>query len=362
MAKIVEMLGALLVGVLLFNGVYQLAKDFKPSEFGLGKFTHSFTNRFESEQISGFTEDADTLVQSLSTFEKQGKQTYLWLGASQIHSINKPQPGDRLAVTVANATAQSKGSQRRFVQLSEPNANLHELWALLHHTNERAKLNGVVLAMTYDDLNEYGIRDSVLPLYKTAPVDESQIDESRVAIGESELDARDTPQAWLEDLLVDWIEGGFEPFQKRSLIRSYIEASFKLGIVRLAFAVTKRGQIKIKPKRQAWNEEALDRIISYLQKTSVPLVIYKAPHQPGLVPFYHPRKAYDDYFKNLETRIASLDGVTYLDLETIVGQEHWGLSATMQPDVFHFTAHGHQLLGKAMDDAIEQLEVKNAVQ
>ena len=338
-----------------------MAKDFDPKNFGLGKNTHSFVNQFEDMQISGFADDVTNLVRTVRKFREDGAKTFLWLGASQLHSINQPNPGDKLAVTYANQTSTQKSANRRYVQLSEPNANFHELWAMLHSVISKTNVDGVILGFTYDDLNEPGLRKSLIPFYRASPIESELLEEQQSTEKSAELATNKTPQAWLENILVDQIEGRLTAFQKRGLIRAYIEAMYKNWIVQAIFAVKKKPQVKLIPDRQKWNEKAFTRIREKLSEQEIPLIVYKAPHQPGMKPFYHPRKPFDHYHENLSKTLTSSKNSHYFDFETIVDSSHWGINAAGQPDAFHFTVVGHRILGKAVDDAIQKLEVDNAL-
>lgn len=338
-----------------------MAKDFEPKNFGLGKNTHSFVNQFENAQISGFANDSTNLVATIKKFRGEGSKTFLWLGASQLHSINQPKPGDKLAVTYANKASAKKSANRRYVQLSEPNANFHELWAMLYAVIAKTDVDGVILGFTYDDLNETGLRKNIIPLYRASPIEPALLEEQQSVANAAELDTNKTPQAWLENILVDQIEGRLMAFQKRGLIRAYIEAMYKNWIVRAVFAVKKKPQVRLVPDRQKWNEKAFSRIQQELARRNIPLIVYQAPHQPGMKPFYHPRKPYDDYHTNLSKTLTSSKNSHYLNFETIVDSPHWGINAAGQPDVFHFTVVGHRILGKAIDEAIQKLEVDNAL-
>lgn len=160
MRKIIELCLSLAFGFAGFWALTLQAADFSPRNFGLGKNTHSFTNRFEDLQISGFANDLAILKKNQSKLQEQGNKTVLWVGASQLHAINRPQKGDQLAVTFANQDASKKNRARRYIQLSEPNANYHELWAIISAFLDETPPDAIVLALTYDDLKELGIRDS----------------------------------------------------------------------------------------------------------------------------------------------------------------------------------------------------------
>ena len=70
-------------------------------------------------------------------------------------------------------------------------------------------------------------------------------------------------------------------------------------------------------------------------------------------PFYHPRDEYDAYLAALAAR-CEREGRPYLDLETLVPAELWGITNNWQPDVFHFRNRGHELLGQAVDGWLEE--------
>ena len=96
---------------------------------------------------------------------------------------------------------------------------------------------------------------------------------------------------------------------------------------------------------------ALDALFALARADGVPVLVYKAPHRPGMHPFFHRRADYDAYHEQLAARCAP-EGATYVDLQELVPAELWGRTNNNAPDVFHFREEGHRRLGRAVDGAL----------
>ena len=88
----------------------------------------------------------------------------LWLGNSQLHSINQFQLGDETASLILHKKLQSK--DKYLLTFSQPNANLQEHFLLFEYLSNRVPITELILPVVFDDLRETGIRDNLQDILK----------------------------------------------------------------------------------------------------------------------------------------------------------------------------------------------------
>lgn len=351
-------------------------RDFVADELGLGLQTYSFRAVDASgEPISGDASDAPALAGRLRSQRRAGRTTALWLGASQLHAVNRPGPEPRLAVAVAEQRARERGGDVAYTQLSLPNAGPLELLAVYQAFREPpTRPDRLVLALTYDDLSEIALRDSVVALLDAARPDlagasgtgsgpEAILARARAqaARERSEPPAAPversaiagTPQERLEQSLVATLEALWPAYAERHSLRSAGVAAWKLPLTSLVFRLRGRPIQRIDPRARAVSEQALRALIAQTRSDGVALLVYEAPHRPDAERFYHDRDAYDAFHAEIAAA-ASREGFAHLDLERLVPAETYGLTDQFLPDVFHFREEGHRLLGSAIDRWFEE--------
>jgi hypothetical protein len=366
-------LGGIVAGVLAFSVLARRQADFVGAEVGLGLNTVAYMTWRGDDMVGGNLGDLPALRDAARALRAEGRPLALWLGASQLYAVNHPEEGARTAVSHAQQFAEARDSDLAYVQIASPNTNLHELLAgYLAFRQEGLLPDVLVLGFTYDDLKEPGIRQTALDHIEppTAELAErigpaiARIREARLAedggggAGATEdaspvkrTATSGTPQERLEDALVAWLEQAWPAYAERSTLRAAAETSWKMPVTTLAFRVLSRPQTIIPDEMQDWNGAALDAFFALTAADGVPLVIYQAPHRPDMRPFFHRRRDYDAYHDALAARCADA-GATWLDLETLVPAELWGMTNNHAPDVFHFREEGHVSLGRAIDDAL----------
>jgi len=361
--------GGIVAGVLAFSTLARRQADFVGAEVGLGLNTVAYMTWRGDDMVGGNLGDLPALRDAARTLRSEGHPLALWLGASQLYAVNHPEQHALTAVSHAQQAADARGSELAYVQIASPNTNLHELLAGYLAFRQQGLLPDViVLGFTYDDLKEPGVRQTALDYIQT-PAPETaalagpalaHIRDAKLAEGAGPGEGASpvqrtatsgTPQERLEDALVAWLERAWPAYAERPTLRAAAETAWKMPVTTLAFRVLSRPQTIIPDDMVAWNGTALDAFFALAAADGVPLVIYKAPHRPDMRPFFHRRRDYDAYHDALAARCAAA-GATWLDLETLVPAELWGLTNNHAPDVFHFREEGHVSLGRAIDEAL----------
>ena len=365
-------LGGIFFGIIYFNFFTGQLKEFRPEEFGLGSNTTSHTSEFEKHRISsrGQGQNVSTILEVQDTFKSLNTNSkILWLGASQLHSINHYKEGQQIAAYHATLAARKRSSNSVYLQVSSPNASLHDILGYYLSFRERGlKPDYLVVAIVYDDLREDIIQDWTLDILEglelpstTYGLGITHLSEARdlrdnekkvINLNSSDLiESNDTPQASLELFLENLLESNWQGYSERGKILSYFRLAYLSGMAKIRGDLMQR-QITPVPKANVqWNIDALKTIIRIAREDEVELLFYKQPHLPGEKIFYHNRENYDVFFKWLE-QYCELEGVNYSDLEKIIPAEYWGMTNGYRPDVFHFQDYGHRKLGSVIDEII----------
>jgi hypothetical protein len=357
------------VGILLFTGLAHRQADFRPEDAGLGKNTTSTLDQFDGRAISAYTARSEPMLKSFDILRAQGNRVALWLGASQLHAINRIRPDDHLAVFYANESARERGSSLRYVQVSAPDANLNELLAVYLQLRERSLVPDVlVLSLTYDDLREPGVRPAfvaALPdsldlglehrggLENLALAREQAAEVARPAVGSRDA-MENTPQQRVESVLTASLEELWPAYKHRGQLASWLQVKLLTVAYSLRSQATRHRVPPVPEEGKRWNLLALDTLLELAKRDGAEVFVYKAPHRPGMQPFYHDRASYDAFFAELSQEL-SRESIHYTDLETIVPAELWGETNDGNPDVFHFRGEGHRALGSRVDAALSEL-------
>ena len=367
------MIGGILAGTLLFHVAALRSVDFAADDVALGRNTVAFTARFEERQIGGPIPELPEVLKTARAAREAGRPLVLWLGASQLYAINHPKAGDRTAVVFAAEQAQARGSRAAWIQCASPNSNAHELLCMYLAFRQAGVVpERLVLSFTYDDLKEPDIRDSALALL--SPLDaetlrigaqvaaELETERTRVAGGLAREAATTpvvrtatsgTPQERLEDAIEGWLEKHWSAWAARGNLTAEAVTWWKMPVTTLAFRIFDRPQTVVPPERGAWNWSALMTLLDFAQADGVRVLVYQAPHNPGLKPFYHPRGEYDRAQAAM-ARACEERHFDWIGLETLVPAGLWGETNNFTPDVFHFRVEGHRLLGERIEAAVRE--------
>lgn len=353
------------VGVVLFALLARNAADFDPENAALGLNTRLQVASFDGERISTRRLPDPDFCAAIHHFRTQGHPIALWLGGSQLHGVNDLQPGDELAVSHANVHALRRGAALRHVQLSLANGNFNEF--LASYLTLRASCGSpdwLVISLTYDDLRERGIRQSVVDALPE--ISEELIARFGAGLRNVETEKNDpgrhapvqrtvtsgTPQEHLETFLTRGLEWIFPEYAARSKVQAQARSSAEVALATVAGGFAQRRAPPIPPDLQRWNQAALDSLLQLAAADKVEILLFQAPHRPGPGPFYHDRDAYDAWHATLRAR-ASTGEFAVIDLEKLVDAEFWGITNEGRPDAFHFEVEGHRRLGEAIDTFFE---------
>lgn len=354
----------ILLGSILFILTSRHFADADLDRAGMGRNTVPRSGVFGEFPVSAVGQP-ETIFPVWEQFRQKSRTVALWLGASQVYCINNIQPDDRLAVEYVNQWALDYEKSLRMTQLTAPNGNLHELLAFYLASRQAGyRPDWLVIALTYDDLREEDIRETFLQAL--APIEPAtlqlggqgvaQLEVRRKALSSAD-DNQDpvarnpttgTPQAKLEEVLVASLEKHVPAYADRHKLTGQFKITVRAGLSRIFGRVSQRRVAAIGQARKEWHHRALIALVNIARADGCQILVYKPPHRPSKGPFYHDREQYDAYFERVAAWCETMPEVFFLDLETLVPPQYWGVTNWGRPDVFHFTVAGHRRLGDAI--------------
>jgi hypothetical protein len=354
-------LAAVAVGAVLaaaWLATFSQGPETRFEDLALGKATTTHYAEVDGHPIHCKTlEDAQTCIDG--SRGRGNDRVALWLGNSQIHSLNQQQPGDRTAALLLFEPLQARGID--FLTFSQPNANLQEHLVLFAYLLERLPVEWLILPAVFDDLRETGIRAKLA----TALDDPATVATlSKFPIGERILAQKpkaetndlagldETVQEAVEMSLNDWLDQHVKLWALRPEIRGRILSGL-LRFRNAALGIDAQTKRKMIPSRYEANMEALAAILAIAADAGIRTTSYIVPIRDD-VDIPYDANAYARFQQAVEA-LAKEHGATFANLGPIVPGELWGMQdATAgggkpEYDFMHFQARGHELLAAELE-------------
>lgn len=308
--------------------------------------------------------DVETSQPCLSEHSGWGGNTVLWLGNSQLPTINQQQPGDKTMVELLHQSL-IKNDQYVF-GFAPPNANLQEHYLLFEHLKGAIQPDVLLLPVFFDDLRESGIRPGLATLLQQDPVmkrlAETDIGElllqehvpATSGNGPAEKMAVSTMDL-AEQGLNQWLESSSEAWSKRGDYRSTVFVKMH-HLRNAAFQIDPQTVRKMIPARYERNMQALDAIIASANAAKIEVILYIPPIRSDVAIPYD-MAAYEQFKLKLRD-IADENHLALADLENVVGADEWGTkkSATLgggdELDFMHFSYAGHRKMAASLEKTL----------
>lgn len=320
------------------------------------------------------SKDAPICLNNLKK-NKQTNGTYLWLGNSQLHSINQIKPGDQPAPSILHKKALDKN--KYVLTFSQANANLQEHLVILSYLSQNIKIDKLILPVFFDDLRETSVRNSVLDFFNENNIDKEssaffrgllnvrkssgQFDEvnDEDNIVESpllNLEVLDgTPQKKVENFLTTELAKISSVWNKQAEIRGQLLINL-YKFRNYVFGITASSIRKSIPSRYKKNMKSLDEILILANKRGIEFLVYIPPLRDDF------KRPYDDEeYSQFKIDVESLvlkRGVesNFVDLEKLIPNEMWGMKQLttfnsdkgFELDFMHFQVEGHELLANEL--------------
>lgn len=328
-----------------------------------GRAVHCFNQGDSNQCLTGLNE----------------KKIILWLGNSQLHSINQITAQDQPASALLHQKLLSDDGY--LITFSQANANLQEHLVLASFMFENFDVQALILPVFFDDLREDGVRSSIIDFYdgievppdsshflkqllgdgaKSSHFDEISDDNTFKDPGSLEMEAlAGSPQKAVEGQLSLWLSKVSNVWQNQSEIRSRILISL-YKFRNFLFNIDSSTVRKKIPARYTANMRALSEIIKTAQRNNAYSLIYIPPLRNDF------ERPYDEIeyqlFKNEVEQIASTHNVIFGDLEDVVPNEYWGMKNSTilgggtggELDFMHFQGVGHVFLAEELYSMISE--------
>ncbi|MDC0444481.1 hypothetical protein OAM78_04025 [Alphaproteobacteria bacterium] len=370
---------ALIFGIAL--GLLYAAAHFARSPDEYKQMASGENGRFVLSEInfgSVHCQDPKDWQRCLDEYYENGlkRPVYLWLGNSQLHTINNYSIGQRPSSYLLHKKLLE--ADRWLITLSQPNANLIEQLIIICHFKEILPIEGIFLSLVFDDFREVGVREVLKPL-----LNESQTSACLNSVTPGLLSAWVSPQPSLSEPGVDYTELNMQEvlhlweraedyfnsilteswavWGQRGDIRNLVLSNlyhFRNFVFRID-PTTKRKLIK---SRYDANRAALSAISKVVDSVSWHFIPYIAPIRGGEENPYVTQEY--DFFKNDIQTINQNSQNLLLNLENLVPEGNWDEKGQgkgeMITDFMHFQHLGHELLASKLFKVFSETDKKNA--
>ena len=317
---------------------------------------------YHGRRINAWEPDEYADVYQLETDAPAAREG-LWLGNSQLHTVNQAQPDDSPAPRWA-----SEALGFPVFALSLNNANFQEHLLVTHWALARRDIDYLIVPLVFDDLREDGLRRELEPLADDAtmqrfaahPVGETLAPKllARIAGGDA-TDVQGTTQQSdsLQDRSEAFLTEKLSALSPLYADREDIVAGVSYDLYRLrnyVFGIDPSTKRRVIPLRKQRNMEALAELFAVAEAAQVRTIAYIVPLRWDVEPPY----VLSEYeaWKAEAAQLAAEHGVTLLDLDQLVPDDLWGLHHGAALDFMHFQGQGHRILGRRIADAIRDLE------
>ena len=359
-------MGTLLGISILYYFSSTVSEDVKLEELALGDETSVSFASVDGVQVH--CEHLNDAFKCLEGYKNnQAKEVVIWLGNSQLHSINQMKKNDASAASTLHQKL--KDNSKYVITFSQPNAGLQEHYVLFEYLNEQLPISTLILPIVFDDMRETGIRHGLKAALKDAGVAERLI---KTKVGKvlmeshSEQDSAGNDMSALEDTVQEksekYLNSSLNSFWSIWENRSKLRGELLVSVYKFrnwVFGINPSSTRKVIPGRYAMNRQALKAVLSTAQKNHVKVLLYIVPiRQDVKIPY---ELSQYNSFKKEVARIAEQFDTRFVNLETLVPAEYWGtkVSTTVgggqELDFMHFQAEGHHLLSDALYKELNHL-------
>lgn len=290
--------------------------------------------------------------------------TVLWLGNSQLPTINERQPGDRTMVELLHASLRPNGHY--VLGAAPPNANLQEHYVFFEYLSKKVKPQILLLPVFFDDLRESGVRPNlrdafedktVLTRLELTQIGQTLINENAILNEESgpaTLAGASTMEV-AETTINQWMESVSDSWRQRGTYRSLVLVSLHY-LRNSAFGIGPQSVRKMIPARYERNLLALHAILDSATSQGVRVVMYIPPIRSDVALPYD-MEAYNQFKDDIQ-QLAISRRLGFADLEDVVPAEDWGtkpsagLERKRELDFMHFTSAGHQRMAAKINELL----------
>jgi hypothetical protein len=350
--------------IFVLYSLFYFIEDKNFADAALGDKTSTVIGQLDSERVHCFyLSDGDECISS--AINRDLDKVILWLGNSQLHSVNQLKIKDNLAsVRVAKALRPIGIDALTF---SQPNANLQEHWILLEAIKRKLEIDLLILPVVFDDTREESIRHEIIQELSDFGLQErfraSAIGMRILAHYQNYQKGNalnNTIQDRSEKALTSWLDNYFSWESMRSKLRGTISLSLYKARNSL-FSITPNTIRHKIPAAYESNMLALKQILVGSMRDKIQVLIYIPPLRSDIEPPYDT----EEYatFKLEVASIAKSHSAKFVDLGDSLPNSVWGFTNStnlvegVQPDFMHFNGRGHDYLAEALLSIIQRLKL-----
>jgi hypothetical protein len=351
-----------LIALYAYNG-----RRIQADDFALGKENSS---RSESWKGIPFTERNIAEISAMirqysipqSNHNSKQQKIIVWLGNSQLHTINQFKQGEHLAPYWLRKLAPCEDCLIP-LGLSLSNANPQEEFVLSQYVAKRVAISALVLQVEFMGFREDGLRGEFskiatpdlvnsLPAYPVGT-------ELALLSGGAEAKGVDVKnKAGLDSVAKQDVEGLLTEklgeiwplWKDRVNLRSNVLGDL-FNFRNWAFNISSASQRKVIKPRYEKNMRALEELLASLRDANIPVVIYSAPVRQDK-PLPYDRMEYAKWKGQVEL-LAKSYSATYVNLEKLIPPQNWGSNFGPDIDFMHFQEPGHKILAKELYPIIQ---------
>jgi len=361
----------MLIGVLL--GVFALGELTKKLEntkkfedLALGDETSSYYAHVDGNPIH--CHDYDDSQKCIDGYKNTSNDdVVLWLGNSQVHSINQMKSGDETAAPILHRSL--RNNKKYIMTFSQGNANLQEHYVLFEYLSSQLPISILVLPVVFDDMRETGIRSTIKNALKETVVverlEKTEIGDSLLA-NQGEHDMAGNDMAALDDTVQERsekffntrLESAWKIWADRPSLRG--EIFYSLYVFRnWLFGINPSSIRKMIPGRYVLNKQALQATLKSANIQGIKVLLYIVPLRNDVKVPYDLEQYMN--FKNDIKTIADKFKARFVNVEDLIPADFWGSKAStsvsdgQELDFMHFQAGGHKLLSDTLNKELLML-------
>ena len=329
--------------------LYQLRK-IQADDFALGK-----ENTSRSETLGGVPYTGHTMVEIRSIVSHYASESIqhkvmLWLGNSQLHTINQFKQGEHLAPYWIRKAMNCEACLVP-LGLSLSNANPQENFVLTKYVTSKLKPNVFILQVEFMGFRESGLRNEFVEIlsddliYSLRAYPEAK-ELSRLAIEvpniDKNKDASDSQgKLDTEDYLTEKIGSVWPLWKDRGSLRSNLLSDL-FTLRNWVFNISSKSQRNVIKPRYEKNMKALGNLLEYSKAVGIPVILYIAPVRHDLALPYNNHEY--SHWKEQVAELANQYSAQFLNFEDAIPGEYWGSNFGEDIDYMHFREQGHKII------------------
>ena len=358
-------LATLLISVVLalvMLNIYN-ARRIQADDFALGKENTSRTESMDGVQFTGHSiADIKSIVGHYADESRNSKKQkiVLWLGNSQLHTLNQFKPGEHLAPYWIRTFTGCKDCLVP-LGLSLSNASPQEEFVLSQFVESKLPLSALVLQVEFMQFRENGLRGEFSQIATDDFINDLRpysegMELEKLASSDAEnksapQNSPDTPAKQdVEGLLTDKLGGMWSLWRDRGNLRSNVLGDL-FTFRNWALNISSASQRKIIKPRYEKNMKALENLLARSRAANVPVVMYIAPVRQDK-PLPYDGKEYAQWKSQVE-QLANSYSAGFINFEQLIPGENWGSNFGEDIDFMHFQEPGHKILARQLLPVIQ---------